>query len=194
MADFAGLEKAKRQLSAFCSRPYESGWLFVGESGTGKTSAGLALASAIAGELTHIPSRECDLERVSRVRRACQYVPAIGYQWHVILCDEADRMTDAAQDAFLSLLDGTNQPPRTVFVFTANDTERLHPRVRSRLRREDFCNYGIQTFAASLLERVWDAEAPRETARPNFARMVKETNGNVRAALMELETELLYSL
>ena len=194
MADFAGLEKAKRQLTAFSARPYESGWLFVGDSGTGKTSAGLALAQAIRAELHHIPSQHCTLDTIARVRRTCQYVPAAGYRFHLILVDEADRMSDGAQVALLSMLDGTDAPPSTVLVFTANGTDRLEARFLSRLRRMDFSNYGIQKDASALLERVWDAEAPQGAARPNFARLVKEANGNVRAALMELETELLCCL
>ena len=163
----------------------------VGESGTGKTSAGLAICNAIAGELHHIPSQECNLERLARVRRTCQYVPAAGYKWHVILVDESDRMTDAAQVALLSMLDGTDAPPCTILIFTANDTTRLEPRFLSRLRKVDFSNYGIQRDAAALLARVWESEAPTGAVAPNFARLVKESNGNVRAALMELETELL---
>ena len=39
--------------------------------------------------------------------------------------------------------------------------------------------------------RVWESEAPAGAARPNFARIVKEACSNVRASLMQLQTELL---
>ena len=38
---------------------------------------------------------------------------------------------------------------------------------------------------------IWDSEAPTNSPAPNFARLVKDSNNNVRAALMALETELL---
>jgi hypothetical protein len=45
--------------------------------------------------------------------------------------------------------------------------------------------------AAALLKSIWDSEAPASSPAPNFARLVKDSNNNVRAALMALETELL---
>ena len=191
VAGFAGLEDAKKALGALIRRPYESHWLLTGESGTGKTSAALAVCEAIAGELHHIPSQECTLERLQRVRRSCQYVPAAGYQWHVILIDEGDRMSEAAQIACLSMLDGTDTPPRTIIFVTCNDTTRLETRFLSRLRKLKFSNYRIQAEAAELLERIWSTEAPADAKRPNFAAMIKEANGNVREALMDLEVKLL---
>jgi hypothetical protein len=52
-----------------------------------------------------------------------------------------------------------------------------------------FSTYGNSSAATDLLERVWNAEAPT-AAPPNFARIIKEANGNIRAALMEIELKL----
>src|SRR5258708_18289973 len=49
-AEFVGLDKPKRILSKFADAPYPSAWLFVGSSGTGKTSRSLAFWEAILGE------------------------------------------------------------------------------------------------------------------------------------------------
>ena len=65
VADFVGLEKPKRIMEKFCANPYPSAWLFVGPSGTGKTSMALAICKAVGGELHHIPSQSCDLQRSS---------------------------------------------------------------------------------------------------------------------------------
>ena len=40
IADFIGLERPKRILSAFCKRPASGAWLFVGSSGVGKMHDG----------------------------------------------------------------------------------------------------------------------------------------------------------
>lgn len=97
-------------------------------------------------------------------------------------------MSMAAQVAMLSILDATNFPPNTIFILTANATDRLEARFLSRLHIVEFSSYGIAKDAAALLERVWDVEHPG-AERPNFARIVKESNNNVREALMRLETE-----
>jgi len=44
---------------------------------------------------------------------------------------------------------------------------------------------------AQLLSSIWDAEAPAEAPRPNFARIVKDSTNNVRDSLMSLEVELM---
>jgi hypothetical protein len=56
-----------------------------------------------------------------------------------------------------------------------------------------FWTYGTSKEATGLLERVWDIEAPDHSqARPNFARMVKESNNDIRTALNQLETKISY--
>jgi replication-associated recombination protein RarA len=187
---FAGMEKQKKILQGFARNPYPTSFLFVGAPGTGKTTMGLALAQAIPAELHHVPSQECTVENIKRVRFTCQYVPMSGYRMHLVLVDEADQMSPQAQTALLSNLDSTNFPPATVFVFTCNATDRLEPRFLSRCKVLEFSTYGLAGEASELLSKVWQSEAGTAPA-PNFARIVKESNNNVREALQRLETELL---
>jgi replication-associated recombination protein RarA len=189
IVDFAGLEKPKRILSKFAANPYPSAWLFVGPPGLGKTSMALALAATIRAELHHIPSQQCLVANVEEVIRLCWYVPVSG-GFHLVLVDEADRMSNAAQLHFLSKLDATAFPPQTIFVFTCNSTEGLEPRFLSRTRQIEFSSYGIANEAVRLLESIWQREANGASA-PNFARIVKSGSNNLRDSLMCLETELL---
>lgn len=184
------LEKPKAIMRKLAEKPFDSAWLFLGPPGVGKTTMALALCDEIPAELHHVPSQECDLENIERVRRTCQYVPMSGKKFHLVLVDEADRMSPAAQVSLLSKLDATNFPPNTIFIFTCNDTSRLEDRFLSRCRVLEFSSYGISKEAAALLERVWKAETS-STKLPNFARLVKDASNNVRAALMSLETELM---
>ena len=193
---FVGLDKPKKIMAKFADNPYPSAWLFVGPSGTGKTSMALAICNAVAGELHHIPSQSCDLATVKAVTDRCHYYPRIQGtgqpgRFHFVLADEADRMTPAAQLAFLSKLDGTAFPPNTIFVFTCNGVDSLEARFLSRCRRVDFSSYGMSEGIAALLQQVWDAETDGSTAPPNFARVAKDSLNNVRDALMTLETEIL---
>jgi replication-associated recombination protein RarA len=191
IAEFAGLAKPKAIISKLAAHPFESAWLFVGPSGTGKTTMAAALAELIPAEVHHIPSQECDLANLERIARYCQYVPAAGKKMHLILVDEADQMTAAAQLYCLSKLDGTAKLPNTIWVFTANASDRLQDRFLSRCKVIEFSSYGIAAEASALLERVWDLEAPAGAARPNFQRIVKESNNNLRESLSKLELELM---
>ena len=189
---FIGLEKPKKILSKFADSPYPSAWLFVGSSGTGKTSMALTFCHAIRGELHHIPSQQCNVENIENVIRQCHYFPANGKSFHVIICDEADRMSKAAQLALLSKLDATAFPPNTIFIFTCNGTDGLEDRFISRTRQIAFSSHGMAEEAAKLLESIWEREAGT-AEKPNFLRIVRDSQNNVRDALMSLETEILAS-
>ena len=194
--DFAGLDKAKRILSKFAANPYPSAWLFVGPSGTGKTSMGLALAEEIPAELHHVPARECTLEVIQETCKRCYYAPRMADDWHpcklhLVLIDECDSMTPAAQLAMLSKLDATQFPPNTMFVLTCNGTDNLEKRFLSRCRVLEFSSYGMGGEIANLLAEIWNRETDNAAEKPNFARIVKDATNNVRDALMTLEVELL---
>ena len=189
IADFAGLEKQRKILSRFAANPYSSAWLFLGPSGTGKTTMALALAAEIGAEVHHIPSQECNVQNLADVIRMCWYVPQ-GGGFHLVLVDEADQMSHAAQLAFLSKMDSTAFPPMTIFVFTCNATDRLEARFLSRCRKLEFSTYGLGPGITRLLKRVWKQEAPEGEA-PNIARIVKDSANNAREALTRLELALM---
>jgi|SRR5208283_595872 len=192
LADFVGLEKPKKVLSKFAQSPFpNAAFLFVGPSGTGKTTAALALCEMIGGELHHIPSQSCNVGTVEEVTRMCHYVPRNGLKsLHVVLVDEADQMSPQAQLGFLSKLDGTAFPPQTCFIFTANDTERLQDRFLSRCMTLQFSSHGMAQEAAKMLEKIWQAETG-QTEGPNFLRLVQEAKNNLRDAVNSLQVEIL---
>jgi replication-associated recombination protein RarA len=189
IAEFAGLDKQRKILSKFQQNPYASSCLFVGASGVGKTSLALALASEMGAEVHHIGSQQCKLDVLENVVRTCQFVPLNG-GFHVVICDEADAMSDAAQKYLLSQLDASEPVMNTIWIFTCNSTDRLEARFLSRCRVLEFSTYGMSDAIVEYLGRVWLAEGGSGDC-PNLKRLVAETKSNVRESLMKLELELM---
>ena len=99
-------------------------------------------------------------------------------------------MSNAAQLALLSKLDSTAAAPATIWVFTANDCERLEKRFLSRCRVLEFSSYGMRSDLARYLAEVWKSETGTDGTL-NFERIAKDSENNVRNALQVLEIELL---
>jgi DNA polymerase III gamma/tau subunit len=191
IADFIGLEKQRKVLSAFARRPVSCAWLFLGPSGLGKSTIAMALAEELQADLHLIPSQKCNVETVESTWRLCWNIPLFGPSgWHVIIGDEADQMSNAAQLSLLSKLDSTNPAPNTVWIFTANDTSRLEKRFLSRCRVLEFSSYGMRSELAEFLAKIWKAETGQEGTL-DFERVAKDSTNNVRDALQTLEVELL---
>jgi replication-associated recombination protein RarA len=194
VADFIGLIKPKKIMEAFVHRPFDAAFLFVGQSGVGKTTFAMAVANQIQAETHLIPSRSCDLEMVETVTRMC-YFAAFNFTtgkpaaWHAVICDEADQITNAAQQAFLSKLDATAKPPSTVFFFTCNSTATLEDRFLSRCRILPFERDTLEGEIEHYLRRIYKKEGGRHPL--DFEAIAKASSYNVRDALNKIEMELM---
>lgn len=189
--DFAGLARAKAIMSKLVANPYPSAFCFHGDSGTGKTTLAMAVASEIGAQLIHIPSAECNAEKVRWLKQdVLPSYPMFG-SFYVVLVDEADRMTAPAQVAFLSLLDATGFPDNTIFIFTCNSVEKLEDRFLSRMKVIEFNGSIYAKEFGDLMYDVWFAEAPTWATAPLMHKIIAESRNNVRAALNEIELELM---
>src|SRR5260370_26214486 len=111
----------------------------------------LAIAERLRAEIHHVPSQKCTVAEIDDCVRQCWYVPNNG-TFHVVIVDEADRMSNAAQLALLSKLDSTAKAPRTIWIFTCNSTDGLEPRFLSRTMQLDFSSHATAKAIAGLLE------------------------------------------
>ena len=187
IADFVGLTKVKKICSSFAANPREACLLFVGEPGCGKSRMSRAIASQIGAEVHSVSSAKCNLDALENLAHICSYVPLTG-GWHVCVLEEADAMSDAASKWLLSRLDGTNPLPRTIWILTANSTDRLEERLTSRTLLVKFDGYGAGSETVSLLERIWNERAPEGAERPDFKRLCSK---NIRQAIQNLELEIM---
>jgi replication-associated recombination protein RarA len=187
ISDFVGLASVKLDAQDLVANPYSSAWLFVGASGMGKTTLAQAIANELGAETHHVPSQSCTVETVKALRARLAHSPMFGTRWHVVIVDEADEMSSAAENAWLSLLDSTNRPVDTIIIFTCNETEKLKDRFLSRCEVVRFSKEGINKPAAELLARVWEHETENAKPAPNFSTIVKEANNNIRESLQVLQ-------
>ena len=97
-------------------------------------------------------------------------------------------MSDAASKWLLSRLDGTAPLPRTIWILTANSTDRLEERLTSRTLLMKFEAYGAGAETVALLERIWAERAPQGAERPDFKRL---SSKNIRQAISNLEIEIM---
>lgn len=187
VSEFVGLEKHKRILTNLVANPRECSLLFEGGPGTGKTSMAYAFARDMGAEVHHIGSQQANVDDVKAVVHMCHYVPLSG-GWHVIIMDEADKMSPATQLYLLSKLDGSETVPRTIWIFTCNVVDPFQDRFLSRcIRVPKFHSVGAGKEVKSLLARIW-ADKVKGSESPDFD---KVPTGNVREALQWLEVELL---
>jgi DNA polymerase III delta prime subunit len=187
--DFIGLERVKAVMKSFVAEPYPEAFGFFGDSGTGKTVMGQALARVLPAELHEVASADCDLAKVEHITRMCWYIPNVPgkkAKFHVLLVNEADTMSPTAQNAFLSRMDSTAWPPNTIFIFTANSTTYLHDRLLSRMKRLKFSSDHLQEALPKFLAKIAKTEG---ITGVDFRRLA--VNGNVRDSLNRLQTEKL---
>lgn len=192
LAEFIGFDPIRAILQGFARDPYPSAWFLLGPSGLGKTTMALALRDEMkgGGMLHHVASRECNLERVEKLIHTCSHFPMQG-KWNVVLVDEADQMSQPAQHAFLSVLDGTHHPEHAVFIFTANDTKNLEARFLSRCKTLRFDLNTVRPIIAAYLERIWKAEGGKPNQRPDCAELFRKSSDNIRTAIQNLELLLM---
>ena len=148
------------------------------------------MANEIGAQIHHVRSQDCSVDTLERTYKNCFYEPANGKRFHLILIDEADLMSKASRDSLLSMTDGTRPAPSTIIVLTTNEVEKFEDRFASRFMTFNFSTQGMQKEASDFLARVWQSEAPEGATAPNFARIIKDSNTNIRLALMELQSEL----
>lgn len=165
LGDILAQGSAVLEMQDFCDSPYPRNFLFHGGSGVGKTSMAFAIKAELKvnhdWNFLHIKSGELNAEALQDMLRILR-LQALGDGWKMILCDEADKMSQKAKDIFLSLLEDVQSWTygKAVIVFTTNNISAFESRFRSRCRCIEFQSAPsvIAQDAQVLLFKLWKAE------------------------------------
>lgn len=123
----------RRLVEGFIAHP-NHGLMLHGESGCGTGTLALAVADAIGSKSDNLTITALDDKDISieQIRDLYTESRSVRETMRCIVIDDADRMSHAAQNAFLKLLE---EPPRQViFIMVVHDTAQILPTIRSRVQ------------------------------------------------------------
>jgi len=223
-ADVVGQPDVIAELQSAVAHPaaMTHAWLFTGPPGSGRSVAARAFAAALqcpaGGDgtchecRTVLAGSHADVHRVvpeglsigvaevRQIVRTAARAPSQG-RWQIVLVEDADRMSEAASNAVLKMLE--EPPPRTVILLCAPS---LHPddipvTIRSRCRVVPLRTPAVESVAEVLVRRdgidpalaAWSAAAAgghvgraRHLARDEGARLARKAVLDIPLSLVSL--------
>lgn len=169
LADVVGQGAIVWQLQQFAEAPYSDVILLEGDTGTGKTSVALALATELGivieegefGGLYKIQSGDQTKDSIQEAFRKFWHRPPFGSGWRMVLVNEAHCVSPQAATYWLDQLE--NLPPRCVVVFTTDQPKKLPTPLRNRCQHFTFSSdpETLAQDAQALLDSIWQAELGR---------------------------------
>ena len=188
-----GQVEVVRALRAFMAEPFPTAFVFEGETGTGKTSAAIALAAELGCDLSQNPpefgglhviaSGEQTADTIRDIHNQMWRCPFSGSGWKVLIVNEADRMSVAAETIWLDRLESL--PPKTVIIFTTNFPEKLSQRFRDRCTRLAFESDAqkLSDAARNLVKAIWQQETGKAPAFKTVAGIVERATEDGKISL-----------
>jgi len=170
---------------------YPAALLFIGEPGTGKTSAANAIARTLLGsaynEMNVMWTNASDDRGIGHIREEVKNfsrLSGIGTKRKVVVFDEADGLTNQAQDAMRGIME--KYADKVLFVLTANYGDKIRPAIKSRCTTYTFKRVSAKQGASHLTRLTESCGVPVEW-EPFYGDVVEFHGGDLRAAVNSLE-------
>jgi replication-associated recombination protein RarA len=175
-------------------------WLYVGDSGVGKTTLALVTASALGctdemSGLHYVGPGEFRADSAKELWVVLNRTTLLGAGWKCLIIDEGHDMSREAHDFLLGGVE-KNLPPRTLVFITCNSVDWASDALLSRFMVLQFeSGDEVKHAAARRLQEIWDVETGGRRPTPNFNSLVglnrKEDPLNIRAAINRLEQSIM---
>ena len=175
---------------------WPSALLFVGPPGVGKTTSARVVARLLLGEffdpVNYLETNASDDRGIDSIRGELKTFAGtrpIGADRRVVLLDEADGLTPAAQDAMRQIIE--NFSDNCMFILTANRADKIRPAIKSRCTTYNFKPL-TPNQGARHLENVCRIVELDETIidawKHDFPRLVRIMNGDLRGCVNILQS------
>jgi len=160
--------------------------MFSGSAGVGKTTTALCLSRQILGEyskdytLELNASDERGIEMVrEKVKKFSRYAGMVDVPFKIIILDEADEMTSAAQTALRRIIEDTAKICR--FILIANNVSKIIEPIQSRCATFKFTSVSEEDVITRL-EEIAKKEKVK-TDKKGLKEIYEYTEGDLRHAI-----------
>lgn len=171
--------------------------LFTGPPGVGKTSVALAIAAEWFGpdwRQSFYEMNASDERGIDVVRTKIKPIAQTRGQ-RILLLDEADRLTDEAQDGLRRIIENSKD---TIFILTCNKSYLISDAIKSRcvpfyfrpLTQKEISRVIINVCKTKGINFEASSAEEQRQLREGLEVLVKESGGDVRMALNILERVL----
>lgn len=190
--DVVGNTAVIERLRALAAEGNIPNLILTGPPGCGKTTSLLALCHQLLGdkekdaviELNASDDRGIDVVRKNIKEFAKRHVALPEGRHKVVLLDESDSMTDAAQQAMRRIME--NYTKTTRFVFACNQSEKVIEPIQSRCAIVRFSRVEENEIAARLM-KICELEGFKPESE-GIATLARLADGDMRTAINGLQS------